>query len=92
MVILLVTAEEWLSLGLQSVGFGPIQQNRVHQMNLERFWLTLEPVQKRTAQFFLICRRPDRSSSDRQAKHFPFSHGNDVPRTVLLQRKRILVE
>jgi len=37
MVILLVTAEEWLSLGLQSVGFGPIQQNRVDKTNLERF-------------------------------------------------------
>ena len=37
MVILLVTAEEWLSLGLQSVGFGPIQQNRVDKTNLEQF-------------------------------------------------------
>lgn len=37
MVILLVTAEEWLSLGLQSVGFGPTQQNRVDKTNLERF-------------------------------------------------------
>ena len=38
MVILLaVTPKEWVELGLQSVGFGPIRQNRLQETNVERF-------------------------------------------------------
>lgn len=34
---LVVTPEEWLVLGLQTVGFGPNRQNRSEETNLERF-------------------------------------------------------
>ena len=56
MVILLVTAEEWLSLGLQSVGFGPIQQNRVDKTNLERFLAHFGASPEMHSAIFLICR------------------------------------
>ena len=36
-VLLVVTPEEWLVIGLQSVGFDPIRQNRCHETNIERF-------------------------------------------------------
>jgi hypothetical protein len=36
-VLVVATPEEWLFLGLQSVGFGPTRQNRLHDTNMERF-------------------------------------------------------
>ena len=36
-VLLVVTPEEWLVIGLQSVGFDPIRQIRGHETNIERF-------------------------------------------------------
>ena len=36
-VLLVVTPEEWLVIGLQSVGFDPIRQNHCHKTNIERF-------------------------------------------------------
>lgn len=36
-ISLAVTPEEWLELGLQSVGFGPIRQNRLQETNVQRF-------------------------------------------------------
>jgi len=33
-VLLVVTPEEWLVIGLQSVGFDPIRQNRCHETNI----------------------------------------------------------
>jgi hypothetical protein len=36
-VLVAVTPKEWLELGLNIVGFGPIRQNRLHATNVERF-------------------------------------------------------
>jgi hypothetical protein len=36
-MLLAITPEEWLVLGLQTVGFDPIRQNGRHETNIERY-------------------------------------------------------
>ena len=74
-VLLVVTPEEWLVIGLQSVGFDPIRQNRCHETNIERFLAHFGASPGNSlCDFFRSADDADRSSSDCQAKHSPFPH------------------
>lgn len=87
-VLLVVTPVEWLVIGLQSVGFDPIRQNRCHETNIQRFLAHFGASPETLLAIFSDLQTTQIEAARLcQAKPSPFPHG-DVLAENLLDRAR----